>query len=200
MIGMLACAAQAIRSTRLLTSAIWLGAASAILSLWLYMMGAYTIAVIELSVGAGLVTVLLVFVIGIAGEQTHGAGTLIPRPLSWALVIGSVLLLAALILPIPGPPSVIAQPAFVIGLWQERGLDMLLQCVLIFAGVIGVLGLLSDVQAPTLTPPGKTTRRIEKPMVPEPSPCPLPVNERNTTLPNELSGGPRQEAAKEVHV
>lgn len=142
---LLICAAQAVRSTRLLTASIWLGAASAVLSLWLYQMGAHEIAVIELSVGAGLVTVLLVFVIGITGQETGEGRALLPAPVSWALVIGSLLLLASLILPLPGTfvPFV---PSDLTVLWQDRGLDVLLQIVLIFAGVLGILSLLGGAQ------------------------------------------------------
>jgi Tfp pilus assembly protein PilV len=33
-------------------------------------------------------------------------------------------------------------------LWQARGLDVLVQIVLIFAGVLGLLGLLAEAAAP----------------------------------------------------
>jgi hypothetical protein len=33
-------------------------------------------------------------------------------------------------------------------LWQQRGLDVLVQIVLVFAGVMGLLGLLAEVEAP----------------------------------------------------
>jgi hypothetical protein len=33
-------------------------------------------------------------------------------------------------------------------LWQQRGLDVLAQIVLIFAGVLGLLGLLAEARAP----------------------------------------------------
>jgi hypothetical protein len=38
-----------------------------------------------------------------------------------------------------------AEPEFAVVLWQERALDVWVQIALIFAGVIGVLGLLADV-------------------------------------------------------
>ncbi len=66
---MLICAFMAFRTPRLLISALWLAGCSAILSILLYLMGAYQVAVIELSVGAGLVTVLFVFAISIAGDE-----------------------------------------------------------------------------------------------------------------------------------
>ena len=69
-VAMLMCAFMAFRTPRLLISALWLAGCSAILSILLYLMGAYQVAVIELSVGAGLVTVLFVFAISIAGDET----------------------------------------------------------------------------------------------------------------------------------
>jgi len=42
----------------------------------------------------------------------------------------------------------VAGPAFAEMLWQQRGLDVLVQIVLIFAGVLGLLGLLAEVEAP----------------------------------------------------
>ena len=68
-IGILISAIQAIRVKRLLVTALWLASTSALTSIMLYLLGGYRIAVIELSVGAGLVTVLFVFAINIAGEE-----------------------------------------------------------------------------------------------------------------------------------
>jgi uncharacterized MnhB-related membrane protein len=68
-VGLLVCAVQAVRVQRLLNSALWLAGASALVALLIYMLGAPEVAVIELSVGAGLVTVLFVFAINIAGEE-----------------------------------------------------------------------------------------------------------------------------------
>ncbi len=144
-IGILVCAVQAIRAQRLLVSALWLAGASALTALMLYLLGAYRVAVIELSVGAGLVTVLFVFAINIAGEEATGLRSILPRPLAWMLVGVSVLLLGILIL-----PTLNIEPAAPVGdlftsvFWEDRQLDVLLQIVLIFAGVLGVLGLLSE--------------------------------------------------------
>ncbi|MHB1482597.1 MAG: hydrogenase subunit MbhD domain-containing protein, partial [Bellilinea sp.] len=57
------CAILAVRASRLLVSALWLAATSALVALEMYLLGAPEIAVIELSVGAGLVTILFVFAI-----------------------------------------------------------------------------------------------------------------------------------------
>jgi uncharacterized MnhB-related membrane protein len=144
--GAVVCALQAIRAARLLVSAIWLAGVSALAAIALYLMDAREVAVIELSVGAGLVTVLFVFAISIAGEEIVVARALVPRRLAWVLVIAAVLLLAVMALSAFGvaPSAVTADGAFADMLWQTRGLDVLAQIVLIFGGVIGVLGLLAD--------------------------------------------------------
>ena len=76
--SLLVCALQAVRAKRLLHSALWLAGASALVALEMYLMGAPEVAVIELSVGAGLVTVLFVFAINIAGEEAISPFLLYP--------------------------------------------------------------------------------------------------------------------------
>lgn len=60
LVGAIFCAYRAIVSKRILTSTIYLACISALVSAVLYLLGAPQVAVMELSVGAGLVTVLLV--------------------------------------------------------------------------------------------------------------------------------------------
>jgi uncharacterized MnhB-related membrane protein len=146
--GAVICAVLAIYSKRLLLSALWLAGASALVALILYVLGAREVAVIELSVGAGLVTVLFVFAISIAGEEAMDARAVLPRPLAWALVIVSSILLGWMILPSTHIDGPIAETSFAMMLWQDRGLDVLAQIALIFAGVLGVLGLLAEARAP----------------------------------------------------
>ncbi|GAB4574912.1 MAG: hypothetical protein Kow0077_23830 [Anaerolineae bacterium] len=142
--GAVLCAIMAIRATRLLTSAIWLAGVSALVSIVLYLIGAPQVAVIELSVGAGLVTVLFVFAISIAGEDAMDGRSIVPRPVGLGLVVLSGLLLGWMALPALGVRPPLAESPFAVVLWEERGLDVLVQVVLIFAGVVGVLGLLGE--------------------------------------------------------
>jgi uncharacterized MnhB-related membrane protein len=147
--GMLICALQAIRAPRLLVSALWLAGCSALLALAIALLGAPEVGVVELSVGAGLVTIIFVFAINIAGEETTVAGALVPRPLAWGLMGLFLFLLAWLTIPrlfIPAP-SRDALP-FLRAVWQDRGLDTVLQVVLIFSGVLGSIGLLADRREP----------------------------------------------------
>ncbi|MCS7221426.1 MAG: hypothetical protein RML36_10455 [Anaerolineae bacterium] len=143
-IGAVLCAVQAIRAARLLISALWLAGTSALVALILYGMGAHEVAVIELSVGAGLVTVLFVFAINVAGEEAIPMRSLVPQPLAWGLVLLSLFLLAGLAFPWTGTVAPMAELSFAHMLWQARSLDVLVQIALIFAGVLGILGLLAE--------------------------------------------------------
>jgi NADH:ubiquinone oxidoreductase subunit 6 (subunit J) len=140
---------MAIRTDRLLVAALWLAGASALVALMLYLLGAVQVAVIELSVGAGLVTVLFVFAIGIAGDDPFAGRSIVPRPVAALAVLVSVLLLAYLNLPavISGSfvgPTLPTVGTFASYLWRDRALDVLVQVVLIFCGVLGILGLLGQ--------------------------------------------------------
>lgn len=147
-VGLLVCAIQAVRAQRLLLSALWLAGASALAALMLYILGAPEVAVIELSVGAGLVTVLFVFAINIAGEEALPIQSIVPKPLALSMVFASIFLLIWMNLDLVGIQVDIHQALgnqFNVMLWENRVLDILLQMVLIFCGVLGVLGLLAEI-------------------------------------------------------
>jgi uncharacterized MnhB-related membrane protein len=149
--GLVVCAIQALRAARLLASALWLAAVSALLSIALYTLGAHEVAVIELSVGAGLITVLFVYAITVAGDDaTIERRSVLPRPLAWGLAGGTALVLGWLVLPLPGLSATAAEATFKQMLWQQRGADALLQIVLLFIGAVGVLGILADHQPSTI--------------------------------------------------
>lgn len=151
-IGILACAFLAIRENRLLVTAMWLALTSALVSWLMYRLGAAEVAVVELSVGAGLVTVIFVFAINIAGDEALGSRALLPRPLAWVVVVLAGMLLGWMILPSLQSEfyvSMLEQTASLQGtfkqvLWHDRSVDVILQAVLIFAGVLTVLGLLTN--------------------------------------------------------
>jgi uncharacterized MnhB-related membrane protein len=142
------CAFQVMRSPRLLLSTLWLAITSALVALLIYQLGAPEVAVIELSVGAGLVTVLFVFAFSIIGEHTMDDISIVPRPLVWVLVLLVSFLLGWFALPLVDQSKVIINVAFARVMWDSRGLDVLAQMVLIFAGVMGLMGLLADVRTP----------------------------------------------------
>ena len=160
-VGAIVCAAMALRVNRLLTAALWLAVSSALLAALFYVMGAPEIGVIELSVGAGLVTVLFVFAISVAGNEPQNMRQLLPRPVSWGLVFLAFALFAWKVIPSIGAVKTAAQAVpFTEMLWQQRGLDVLVQIVLIFAGVLGFLGLLSP--DPKDAKPSATPARSEE--------------------------------------
>jgi len=148
-VGIIVCSILAVSARRLLSSAIWLAGVSALSATLFYMLGAREVAVIELSVGVGLVTVLFVFAISIAGDESMDAKSVVPRFLAWILALGAVVLLGWMALPEIHTAEKITELTSTDILWQQRGLDLLVQVVLIFAGVLSVLGLLSDTTRPS---------------------------------------------------
>lgn len=158
--GTLICAFLAIQVKRLLYSALWLAGASALTALLLYMLGAPEIAVVELSVGAGLVTILFVFAINITGEElsqdNHPSAAAknlvkgIPKSLIWIILVLIIGLLGWMNLPelnqlspaISSPTT--SMKIFTQMVWDIRSPDVILQIVLIFTGMLSVLGLLDE--------------------------------------------------------
>jgi NADH:ubiquinone oxidoreductase subunit 6 (subunit J) len=140
----------AIRARRLLTSAMWLAGVSALVSIILYQYGARQVAVIELSVGAGLVTVLFVFAISIAGDDPIDTRPVIPWPFVIGISILFVLLLGWYVLPVSVTPlkAISEETNLSEILWNRRGLDVLVQVVLIFSSILGLLGLLAEAKPP----------------------------------------------------
>jgi len=141
---------QAIRAGKLLSSTLWLAGTSAILSLIFYLLEARQVAVIELSVGAGLVTVLFVIAINIAGDEPIESRSIPPRLVAAGLALVFFFLMGWYVLPMPSLTVMAAGTESSLGivLWQQRGLDVLVQAVLIFSGVLGLLGLLAEDKPP----------------------------------------------------
>ncbi|MFP3855149.1 MAG: NADH-quinone oxidoreductase subunit J [Anaerolineales bacterium] len=138
------CAVLSIRADRLLTSAIWLAAVSALLSISFYLLNAPYLAVLELSIGAGLVTVLFVFAISIAGEADVNRPSLFSPWLALPILAFIGGLTAYWLVPGFSPGQAIASDSFSQALWEQRGLDTALQALLILAGGLGVLHILSE--------------------------------------------------------
>jgi uncharacterized MnhB-related membrane protein len=143
-IAVIYCAFQVMNSAKLLNVTIWLAFTSALVAILIYKLGAPHVAVIELSVGAGLVTVLFVFAFSIVGEATFDEQTLIPRPLVWLLILAVAFVIGWYVFPLPEAQSYLINIPFGRMLWDHRGLDVIAQMVLIFSGVMGLIGLLSE--------------------------------------------------------
>jgi NADH:ubiquinone oxidoreductase subunit 6 (subunit J) len=148
-VGQLFCAYRAIAAKRILPATLYLAGVSAMTAGILYTLGAHYVAVIELSVGAGLVTVLLLYGMSVVGDDALDPTSVIPKPLAFTAVVIVVILLGGMAYPLTQqgatPPHKMAE--LTQGLWQQRVLDVYIQVALVFAGVLGVLGLLSE-QAP----------------------------------------------------
>lgn len=143
-IGCMIFAYRTMASSRILVSTLYLAGISAMVSIMLYMLGAYQVAAIELSVGAGLVTVLLVFAISVVGDDAFDPPSIIPKPLAMILIGLVAILLGVLALPISSKHiGVNAVPLRGI-LWEQRVLDVWIQMALIFSGTLGMLGVLAE--------------------------------------------------------
>jgi uncharacterized MnhB-related membrane protein len=143
-IGSYICAYRMMTSKNILSAALYLACVSAMTSSILYLLGATQVAVMELSVGAGLVTVLMVYAISVVGKDATDPAPIIPRIFSAVLCLGAIGMILWACLPlIPVGVSRTAQP-LIMTLWQGRVLDIWIQVVLIFAGVMGILGLLAE--------------------------------------------------------
>ena len=152
LLGAIFCAYRAIVSKKILSATIYLACISALVSAVLYLMGAAQVAVMELSVGAGLVTVLLVYAVSVVGDDAMDPPSVVPKPLAFVLVGMVTILLGFMAFPAIQTNIENSSIALAIALWQNRVLDVWIQIVLIFSGVMGVLGLLSE----------KTPGRIEE--------------------------------------
>lgn len=137
-----------LRARTLLRSALWLAGVSVTTATLLAFFSARQVAVIELSVGAGLVTILFIFAIGVAGDERVERAAIIPWALAGVLVLG---VMTALILLGRSPlwsrplPALSGQATVY---EQVRSLDLIVQVVLIFAGVLGLTGILAEAKAP----------------------------------------------------
>jgi len=146
------CAYRAMLAQRLLSSILYLACVSATVSVILYLLGAQQVAVIELSVGAGLVTVLMVYALSVVGDDAQDLLSVIPKPLAFCIVALLAVLAGFMVYnPNPMSDSTLQTTSFSLAtvLWQVRVLDVWIQIALIFSGVLGVLGLLSEKAAPT---------------------------------------------------
>ena len=144
MAGLLFCAYRMMVAKRILPSTLYLAGISVLVSVLLYLLGAHQVAVIELSVGAGLITVLLVYAVSVVGEDALDPTSIISKPLAIVLIAAIVVLLGWMVYPLIQSGPVGGSPDLLYALWQQRVLDVYIQIALIFSGVLGVLGLLSE--------------------------------------------------------
>ena len=144
LLGAIFCAYRAIVAKRILSATIYLACISALTSAILYLLGAAQVAVMELSVGAGLVTVLLVYALSVVGDDAMDLASVIPKPLAFTVIGLTAVLLGWMAYPALQSTVETGSSNLAAILWQDRVLDVWIQIALIFSGVMGVLGLLSE--------------------------------------------------------
>jgi NADH:ubiquinone oxidoreductase subunit 6 (subunit J) len=88
-------------ASRLVASGLWLSAMTTFMAVAPYLLDAAYVALIELSVGAGLLAVLVVFAVTTAGDE---GGRAVPGVSRW-LATGLVTLALALVGPAIGPSA-----------------------------------------------------------------------------------------------
>ena len=144
LIGLVAFSAVAILCRELLKSAISLAVASIFLALLLFEMGAVYAGVFELSVVAGLITVLFITAIALTraeGEVAEGRAQRWIFPLFFlVLAVVDVLVMRKLLGRIPAIQGG-ESGSFSQVLWNQRTFDLVGQVGVISAGVLAVLAL-----------------------------------------------------------
>jgi NADH:ubiquinone oxidoreductase subunit 6 (subunit J) len=144
LIGLVAFSMLAVLSRDLLKSAISLAVASIFLALVFFRMNAVYAGVFELSVVAGLITVLFITAIALTrneGGVTESRRHLLLFPLFFlALAIIDILVMKKLLGQIPAIQGA-ESGTFSQVLWNERTFDLVGQVGVIFAGVLAVLAL-----------------------------------------------------------
>jgi NADH:ubiquinone oxidoreductase subunit 6 (subunit J) len=143
--GLVLFSAAAVILRDLLRAAICLAVASLLLGIVYFRMQAPYIGVFEISVVAGMITVL--FIVTIALTKTGGdvrearaAAWIFPVALILFLVV-DILIAKSLLDKIPALASAPEQGTFGEVLWKMRTFDLVGQIGIILAGVLGVLAL-----------------------------------------------------------
>ncbi|HNY19034.1 MAG TPA: hypothetical protein PLQ28_00700 [Flexilinea sp.] len=136
---------KATRVKGLLNAALWLAGTSCLTSILVYILGSPGLAVIELSVGAGLVTVLFVFAISIIGDEKITSDVFVPHWLAISISVVSFGMLAYFLIAqhMPSAQSVTTSPIFSDLFWEGRKIDIYLQGALFISGILGILLLIA---------------------------------------------------------
>ena len=145
LIGLAIFSVLAILAKDLLKSAISLAVASLLLGIIFFRMGAPYAGVFEISVVAGLITVLFILTIALTkaeGDVRESSLAKIVFPLFFIVfILIDALVMKGLIQKIPALPETAEQGAFGDVLWKQRTFDLVGQLAVILAGVFSVLAL-----------------------------------------------------------
>ena len=145
LIGVVVFCALAILAKDLIKSAISLAVASVLLGILFFTMNAPYAGVFEISVVAGLITVLFMLTIALTkaeGEVTERRWVKIAFPLFFvAFIVIDVLVMKSLLSKLPLAASGAESGSFGDVLWKQRTFDLIGQLAVILAGVFAVLAL-----------------------------------------------------------
>ena len=155
----------AVLLTDLLRATISLALASGRLSIVFFQLGVPYAAAFELSVGAGLVMVLLVSAIGMTRrtppeQEERGKSPVVIIPILALLTVAVIDIAAFVTLSAQAAPPISPLPAaasFSETLWQMRWVDILAQLGIVLAGVFAVLALFRKEGGLTGTPRDEST-------------------------------------------
>lgn len=145
LIGLVGFAVLAIILRDLLKAAISLAVASIFLAIIFFGLGAPYVGVFEISVVAGLITVLFISTVALTKGEGDVKESKIPTiifPIFFIIfIIIDIIIMKKLVsqlpvMPNPGEPSSFGQV-----LWSQRTFDLVGQIAVIFAGVFSVLAL-----------------------------------------------------------
>jgi len=143
--GLVLFSALAILARDLIKSAISLAVSSLLLGIIFFRMGAPYAGVFEISVVAGLITVLFILTIALTkteGDVRESKLARIVFPLAFVVfALVDALVMKGLLARIPMLQSAAPPGTFSDVLWKERTLDLVGQIAVILAGVFAVLAL-----------------------------------------------------------
>ena len=145
LIGLVLFSILAVLAKDLIKSAIALAAGSLLLGIVFFRMGAPYAGVFEISVVAGLITVLFILTNAqtkAEGEVAESKAALWAFPLFFVLfIIIDALVMKGLMNKIPALPGQAETGAFGDVLWKQRTFDLVGQLAIILSGVFAVLAL-----------------------------------------------------------
>jgi len=144
-------ALMAVIARTLLKAAIALAVASAILTIIMFKLNSPLAAGFELSVCAGLITVLFVSVISLTNRMTHAEIMELTKTRLKRYLFLIVIVIAGIFFAMFGMPAHINAPivpsenSIKFILWNVRMTDLLAQIIILLTGVFGVVVLLKEV-------------------------------------------------------
>ena len=145
LIGLVLFSALAVLAKDLIKAAISLAVSSLLLGILFFTMGAPYAGVFEISVVAGLITVLFILTIALTrteGEVKESKVVLWAFPVVFILFIAiDALVMKGLLNKIPALPETVETGTFGDVLWKQRTFDLVGQLAIILSGVFAVLAL-----------------------------------------------------------